>query len=222
MSRPRILDLFCGAGGAAMGYHHAGFDVVGVDEVSQPRYPFTFYKGDALGVINWRDFDAVHASPPCKVHTALSVFSSPWHIDLIPQTRKLLESSGLPYVIENVPGAITLRSDLTLCGSTFKLGVRRHRLFELSGFKVTQPDCDHAGQAAASPKYMVKRYNTGKPIITPSPVIGVYGHGQGLGEGEVQMWRDAMDIQWMVRDELSQAIPPAYTEYIGRQLMEQL
>lgn len=218
--RPRLLDLYCGAGGAAMGYHRAGFEVVGVDIVPQPRYPFEFHRGDALRALarNGHRFDAFHASPPCKLSTSLKAFSGPWHVELVPDTRAALVATGRPWVIENVPGA-PLISPITLCGSSFPgLFVQRHRLFE-SNFPIAELACDHEGQAARSPGYPVKRYHSGRPIVTMSPVIGVYGRGQGLGEGEVNLWRKAMGIEWMVRDELSQAIPPAYTEFIGLQLM---
>lgn len=225
MTQPVLLDLFCKAGGAGRGYADAGFEVVGVDIEPQPRYPFRFIQRSAFDVLADPDFMAqfvaVHASPVCKVHTSLKAFSGKHHVDQIPQTRELLDATGLPYVIENVVGA-PLNDPVTLCGSMFGLGVRRHRLFELGRWKTTQPACDHAGQNAASPWYPVKRYHSGKPVITPSPVIGVYGGGQGLGDGEVGLWRKAMGIDWMVRDELAQAIPPAYTEWIGRQLLSGL
>lgn len=204
-----------------MGYRQAGFDVVGVDIEPQKRYPFEFIQASTFDVLADHDFirsfDAIHASPVCKVHTSLKAFSAKHHVDQIPQTRAMLEATGLPYVIENVPGA-PLQVPVILCGSMFGLGVRRHRLFEISGFTVDQPECRHADQNAASPMYAVKRYHSGKPVIHPSPVIGVYGRGQGLGPGEIDMWQRAMDIDWMTRDELAQAIPPAYTKHIGYEL----
>ena len=218
--RPVILDAFCGAGGAGAGYARAGFLVVGVDIEPQPRYPFPFVRADAVEYIRryGHMFDAIHASPPCKTQTSLKAFSHAHHVNLIPDTRAALLAVGRPYVIENVPGA-DLVDPVTLCGSMFpELGVRRHRLFECS-FPVTVPRCDHAGQAARSPGCMVQRSHTGKPVKHRSTVVGVYGRGQGLGPGEVDLWRKAMGIDWMTRDELSQAIPPAYTEHIGRQLM---
>ncbi len=220
--RPRLLDLFSGAGGAAAGYDRAGFDVVGVDIVMQPRYPFEHFVGDALEFLaaHGQEFDAIHASPPCKVHTSLRAFSAAHHRDMVESTRAALVATGRPYVIENVPGA-PLLNPVVLCGSMFGLGVRRHRLFEC-GVPVPAPACDHRGQEASSPSYPVKRYHSGKPVITMSPVIGVFGRGQGLGPGEVDLWRRAMGIDWMVRDELSQAIPPAYSEFIGEQLLAAL
>ena len=218
----RVLDLFCKAGGAGRGYADAGFEVVGWDIEPQPRYPYEFHQGSAFDVLTDRDylagFDLIHASPVCKVHTSLKAFSAAHHENQIPRTRELLSAAGLPYVIENVPGA-PLTDPVTLCGSMFGLGVRRHRLFELGRWKAVQPACDHAGQDAASPMYPVKRYHSGRPVITMSPVIGVYGRGQGLGPGEVELWKKAMGIDWMTRDELSQAIPPAYPECIGRDFL---
>lgn len=221
MEKPVIYDLFCKAGGAGMGYARAGFEIIGIDIEPQPNYPFKFYRGDVRKIVNWGKAVAVHASPVCKVHTSLKAFSWTHHENQIPWTRELLESSGLPYVIENVPGA-PLDSPVTLCGSMFGLGVRRHRLFELGKWSMDQPACDHAKQNRESPGYPVKRYHSGKPEIVISPVIGVYGRGQGLGSGEVGLWRQAMGIDWMTRDEMSQAIPPAYTELIGKQLLEYL
>jgi DNA (cytosine-5)-methyltransferase 1 len=213
----RILDLFCGAGGAGMGYHRAGFEVVGVDVVRQPHYPFTFIQADAvafLASIDPAEWDAVHASPPCKAHTvARKVSASRFptlfdpHPDLIPPTRVGLIASGLPYVIENVPGA-PLVDPVVYCGSSFGLRVRRHRLFE-SNVELVAPPCDHAAQ--------------GSPV-------GVYGNGGAWtrtapGGGGVKVAgkdaADALGIDWTdYQPVLSQAIPPAYTEHIGRQLME--
>lgn len=209
----RILDLFCGVGGAAMGYRLAFPDaeIVGVDIVRQPQYPFTFEARDALGlsVDEVRSFDFVHASPPCKAHTVarhVSAARNPplfaVHPDLIPATRELLTAAGVPWVIENVPGA-PLIAPFVLCGSSFGLRVRRHRLFEAS-FPVSPPACDHKAQ--------------GQPV-------GVYGNGGAWtrtapGGGGVKVAgkdaADALGIGWTVHQpSLSQAIPPAYTRYIG-------
>jgi hypothetical protein len=219
MRKPRLLDLFCGAGGAAMGYYHAGFQVTGIDIIPQPNYPFGFHQGDALEYVDAHgdEFDVVHASPPCKVHTTLKSFSAAHHQDLIPQTRSLLKKLNIPWVIENVPGA-PLENPVTLCGSSFNLGVQRHRLFESNTDFPSKP-CMHNRQKTQGRRYPVKRYHSGKPVITYSHVIGVYGRGQGLGAGEVNLWRQAMGISWMIRDELAQSIPPAYTEYVGQYLM---
>jgi DNA (cytosine-5)-methyltransferase 1 len=230
MTRPLLLDLFCGAGGAAMGYHRAGFDVVGVDIKPQPRYPFEFIQADALAGLTvltmggylltgpnaylLSDFAAIHASPPCQAYSAMR---NNWnarkdHPDLLPSTRVLLAETGLPYVIENVPGA-PMAPLIIMCGSAFGLGIpgyqlRRHRWFEPSaGLWFMSPPCQHSG-----------------------PVIGIYGdHGrdhrrkEGFGRYFTLAERkQAMGIDWMTRDELDQAIPPAYTEHIGRALMEHL
>jgi DNA (cytosine-5)-methyltransferase 1 len=211
MSRPLLLDLFCGAGGAAMGYHRAGFDVIGVDLAPQPNYPFEFHQADAL-MFPTKGFDAIHASPPCQAHTSLrDMWNAKQHPDLVGVTRELLQAARVPYVIENVPGA-PLAAWIMLCGSAFGLGIpdaqlRRHRLFEPSpGLWLMSPPCQHSG-----------------------PVIGVYGgHGRdrrrkvNTQNFTVQQRREAMGIDWMNGTELSQAIPPAYTEYIGTQLLEHL
>ena len=210
-SRPRLLDLFCGAGGAAVGYHRAGFDVVGVDIQPQPRYPFEFHQGDALGWLRAAlaldaapSFDAIHASPPCQAFTNARVIYGNDHPDLLTPTRELLKATGVPWVIENVPGA-PMRKDLILCGTMFGLEdergqLRRHRWFEFS-------------DQAAAPLAMPCRHE--------GTTISVFGHGGHVYHG-VQHWRDVMDTQWMARDEIAQAIPPAYTEFIGTQLVEQL
>jgi DNA (cytosine-5)-methyltransferase 1 len=204
-----------------MGYHRAGFDVVGVDLNPQPRYPFPFFQADALAVLadpkllSWDLADAIHASPPCQAHTTMS---NRWrgkethadtHLDLIPQTRELLEASGLPWVIENVPGArASMVNPITLHGGMFGLGVHRPRLFETS-IQIAAPP------AATSVK---------------NP-LGVYGRLDGRRlmtrkDGTEQrapkhLWqaREAMGIDWMEWRELAESIPPAYTEYIGRQII---
>lgn len=223
MSRqPILLDLYCGAGGAGHGYALAGFQVIGVDLYPQPRYPYEFIQSDAIEYLrhHWARFDVIHASPPCKVHTTLKAFSAPHHLNMVTPTRSVLATIDRPWVMENVPGA-PLIDPVTLCGSSFGLGVRRHRLFE-SNRPLTAPPCDHRGQAATSPGYPVKRYHSGRPVITMSPVIGVFGRGQGLGPGEVDLWKRAMGIDWMSRDEMREAIPPAYSAHIGRQLLQMI
>jgi hypothetical protein len=214
----RMLDLYCGAGGAGMGYHRAGFEVVGVDTAPmRGYYPFEFHRNDALR-FPFDGFDAIHASPPCKVHTPLRHTARasaqgmfPAHVDLVPQTRQRLVESGLPYIIENVVGA-PLLDPQTYCGSSFGLKVRRHRLFE-TNWPLTAPPCDHASQ----------------PVV-----LGVYGTGgadsgrkaRGGGGGvkvSGQEAADALGIDWTdYQPVLSQAIPPAYTEHIGHQLLTYL
>jgi DNA (cytosine-5)-methyltransferase 1 len=212
--------------GAAMGYARAGFRVIGVDIEPQPNFPFEFYQDDAFSVVRqvmdgtWKPA-AIHASMPCKRHTVLYRLArhngGREHPDLVTPMLDLLEALGLPYVMENVPGA-PLPGAEVICGSSFGLGVRRHRLIA-TNWCYRPPPCDHQAQDAASPLYPVKRYHSGSAVVTMSPVVGVYGRGQGLGPGEVDLWRQAMGIDWMTREELSQAIPPAYTEHIGRELM---
>jgi len=218
MSRPRLLDLFCGAGGAAVGYHRAGFEVVGVDIKPQPRYPFAFVQADALETLRewtWENeisFDAIHASPPCQAFTDLKdMHNAIRHEDLLTPTRELLEATGLPYVIENVEGA-PMSPTVTLCGSSFGLGaegarLQRHRHFE-TNWPLLGPPCAHG---------------------VSSRVIGVYGgHGRDrrrtvkTQDFSTEARREAMGIDWMTGSELSQAIPPAYTELIGHQLMSHL
>ena len=212
MMRPRLLDLFCGAGGAAMGYHRAGFDVVGVDIEPQKNYPFEFVHGDAIYLLatdEWKcwggpnGFDAIHASPPCK-HFTKTGWADHFgyrdnHDDLLTPCRDLLNATGLPWVIENVPGA-PMRVDVQLCGSMFGLNVRRHRWFEFSELPQFQlmPPCVH-------PKHVVT------PLGNPN-----------AARGSRKEWAVAMGIDWMTAPELSQAIPPAYTEYIGTQLLQHI
>lgn len=211
--RPRLLDLFCCAGGAALGYHRAGFDVVGVDVKPQPRYPFEFIQADVLALDPTfvASFDAIHASPPCQAHTSLNqMWNAKDHPNLIPHTRDMLRASGRPWAIENVMGAKAhMINPIMLCGTMFDLGaegaeLRRHRLFELSFSVCFVPQCHHR----------------------LTRVIGVYGgHGRDRRrkvngqDFSVAARRVAMGIDWQTGTELSQAIPPAYTEFIGGQLL---
>ena len=208
MTRPRLLDLFCGAGGAAVGYHRAGFDVVGVDLRPQPHYPFEFHQADAL-TFPLDGFDAIHASPPCQRY---STMTKKWgrsddHPDLVDLVREHLEAIGAPFVIENVVGAPLLNATM-LCGSMFGLGaegcqLRRHRLFEPHGFDLWPPaGCNHEGQA-----------------------LPVYGHPGGSSKRDglkfpgMSAWKAGMDIDWMTTPELTESIPPAFTEWVGHQLL---
>jgi len=223
MAAPRLLDLFCGAGGCTKGYQEAGFYVVGVDLSPQANYcGEEFVQADALDVLRsllageeWNgyrleDFAVIHASPPCQASSRLrKLHPDREYPELIPPTRELLLATGLPYVIENVEGA-KLVNPTVLCGSAFNLGVRRHRLFE-TNFPLMSPGCAHGSQ--------------------PWPVP-VYGHtGAAANRGQerrrgrsngVAEWRAAMGIDWMTRDELAQAIPPAYTEFIGTELLRSM
>ena len=222
MTKPKLLDLFCGEGGASMGYHLAGFDVTGVDDTPMAKYPFPFIEADVfdLHFDFIMQFDVLAASPPCKTHTVLKAFSGSHHVDLIPDTRELLIRSGKPYIIENVEGA-PLLNPITLCGSMFGLFVRRHRLFE-SNVQLKQPQCDHATQDRNSPGFLTKRYHSGKLIEYISSVIGVFGGGQGGGKGEAANWRREMQMPWASKPGMAEGIPPPYTEFIGRQLIQHL
>ena len=217
----RLLDLFCGAGGCSVGYHRAGFDVVGVDIEHHPDYPYEFIQADAMAVLLDREFldtfDVVHASPPCQASTTMS---NRWrgketaaddHVNLIPEVQWQLETWGGTWVIENVAGARKDMPDaVTYSGGAFGLGVTRPRLF-LSNV----------------------------PLVPPANVkvdnpVGVYGVLDGRRlftrkDGTIQRAArsieeggTAMGIDWMTWDDLREAIPPAYTEHIGRQLLAQM
>ncbi|WP_329420243.1 DNA methylase [Streptomyces sp. NBC_01693] len=211
MRRPRVLDLFCCAGGASMGYYRAGFDVVGVDIVPRPAYPFPFVQSDALDAARelCQEFDLVHYSPPCQASCALTKGTNRGrrnHLDLIPQVREVCEWYGVPYVIENVQGA-KLRKDLLLCGEMFGLSVLRHRYFELGPYWQPRPapHKPHRGP--------VRGWRHG--IWRDGPYIAAYG--KGGGKGSVTEMQQAMGITWTdVHEELTEAIPPAYTQHIGQ------
>ena len=215
MTRPRLLDLFCGAGGAAVGYARAGFTVTGVDLIGQPHYPFEFVQADALAWLASRlelvarRFDAIHASPPCQRWTRAQNArgNADEHPNLIAPLRPLLLATGLPYVIENVPEA-PLRADVTLCGTAFGLRfrgfeVRRHRAFETNVPLGPAPPCRH--EVAAMP---------------------IFGHSENadfrrrFGGVSLARRRRAMGVEWMNREELREAIPPAFTEWIGDRLFD--
>lgn len=228
---PRLLDLFCCAGGAGMGYHRAGFEVVGVDIKPQPHYPFEFHQADALEYLreHGHEFDAIHASPPCQRYSAMT--NGRWqdrienHPDLIEPVRKLLKIFGKPYIIENVPGA-PLINPVLLCGTMFGLQtkhgsqLRRHRYFETNFPVGLTPACQH-NKASVIGVYGGGQNPNRKRIPA---TVGVYGHAGGTSERDgliqfgTQDRRDAMGIDWMVGKELSESIPPAYTEWIGKQI----
>lgn len=200
-----------------MGYHRAGFDVVGVDIDPQPRYPFTFCQVDAIEILKstfWDGFDAIHASPPCQAYSNMNGRRDD-HPDLISTTRDLLHKTGLPWVIENIEDARDqLRDPVMLCGTMWDPlldGLKRHRLFE-TNWGLQPPDwpCRHK---LAAPRFRV--YEHGRWYM--SPFVKIYGAGGGKA-GE--FWGRAMGIDWMTRAEMKEAIPPAYTEFIGRQLIE--
>jgi DNA (cytosine-5)-methyltransferase 1 len=217
----KLLDLFCGVGGASVGYAQAGFEVHGVDLKHGKRYPFIYLKADVLDILKdnafINQFDVIHASPPCQTHSITKHLrnaqgGSTSKLDLIPETRAALIASGKPYVIENVVGS-PLIDPIQLCGSSFDLKVRRHRLFE-SNMDLKGSICNHKNQ--------------GKPI-------GVYGsmgdQPQGLNKANgkyvyggqvartIQEAQNAMGMNWGIWSEIKEAIPPAFTKYLGHQLL---
>lgn len=209
----RCADLFCSAGGAGMGLHRAGFDVEGWDIVPQPRYPFVFHHGNALDA-DLAGFDFVWASPPCQCYTRMnrglleSQGKKKNHPDLIAPVRAKLKAWGGPYIIENVPGA-PLMDPVLLCGSMFGLNVQRHRLFESNVF-ILERECNHGIWSFDKPPL--------HRLQGKSRVVGCYGNGRGKGD-TVAAWAQAMGIDWMIRREIAQAIPPAYSEYLGKQVI---
>jgi Site-specific DNA methylase len=200
----RLLDLFSGAGGSAMGYHRAGFEVLGVDIKPQPRYPFPFVQADALEFlagVRPGDFDLIHASPPCQAYSRLPRRGRKYP-DLVGVVREELQRTGSPFIIENVVGA-PLISPIVLCGLMFGLRTYRHRLFECSEFLMQIP---HRAHEVPCPP-------AGRRGLSEDGFISVCGN-----ISQMRFARRAMGIDWMTRDELTQAIPPAYTEFIGRQM----
>ncbi len=206
---PKLLDLFCGAGGASMGYNRAGFEVTGLDIKHGKRYPFTYMRMsiEHVTVDMLKEFDVVHASPPCQTFSITQNLrnaqgKSTSKLDWLPTTRKLLQKWGGNYIIENVPGA-PLHDSIMLCGSAFGLKVRRHRLFE-SNMKLVGTQCNHKQQ--------------GRPV-------GIYGSMRdeipngGRTAHTMQEANEAMGIDWMIWGELVESIPPAYTEYLGKQIV---
>lgn len=208
--KPRLLDLFCGAGGAGRGYQQAGFHVTGVDLHPQPRYAGdVFIQGDALEYLaaHGHEYDAIHASPPCQSYSVTRTLHTNTYPDLVAPVRQLLKATGKPYAIENVPGA-PLHNALTLCGTMFGLRVIRHRLFETNPPIYFPPAlCNHVHKTAKRGEYDRGQHG----------YITVAGHNFN-----VPFARLAMGIDWMTRDELAESIPPAYTEWIGKQLMTAL
>ena len=212
MSRPRLLDLYCGAGGAAMGYYRAGFEVVGVDIDPQPRYPFEFHQADALEYLaeHGHEFDAIHASPPCQDHSPLRALSGEhgtgWLLDA---TMDALRSQPAPWVVENVAGA-RMPATLTLCGGMFGLRTYRHRKFAIDprvGLVAVPPHPRHV--ARTSTRDRRNGFDAGMHVSVTGDV------GSWVGPA-------CMGIDWMTGDELSQAIPPAYAEFIGMQLLDHI
>lgn len=197
----KVLDLYCGAGGAGMGYHLAGAEVVGVDKFAQPNYPFEFHQGDVfdLSILWMKRFDVIHASPPCQFASRSTAWKhGTWdgdrskHPNLIPATQALLHVVGKPYVIENVQDARGwLQDPIMLCGTGFGLNLQSHRYFETPARLAIPPPCNHAP--------------------------GNYSRDHGKKQRE-SVFRDALGCKWMTVREAREAIPPAFTEWIGRQL----
>jgi DNA (cytosine-5)-methyltransferase 1 len=223
VSRPRLLDLFCGAGGAAMGYHRAGFDVVGVDIAPQPHYPFRFIQADVMDIL-WlpglENYELIHASPPCQGYSPhVSSSSSRWagtkgkdEARLIEAVRFLLMRSGKPYVIENVVGARReLRGPVLLCGTMFDLPIARHRLFEsplLSAWDAPRHSkCSGAAKAFA----LSRGWDPRDMTVT----------GKGRHAGTKERWAEVMGWPGYSGSQhgLREAIPPSYTEWIGAQVL---
>jgi DNA (cytosine-5)-methyltransferase 1 len=215
LTSTKLLDLFCGAGGAGKGYMDAGFEVTGVDIAPQPDYPGEFVQADAIEYLaaHGHEFDAIHASPPCQASCTLTKGTNKGreYLNLIPATRELLAATGRPSVIENVQGA-DLRRDAVLCGEMFGLGVLRHRYFEVDGWEVTPPaHRPHRGRVAG--------YRHGQWF--DGPYFAVYG--EGGGKGTVAQWQEAMGMHWTTnRKSIAEAIPPAYTAFLGAQLLAHL
>lgn len=211
----RLLDLFCGAGGAAMGYHQAGFtDIVGVDINPQPEYPFEFVQANAMEaatMFDFDDFDLVHASPPCQRYSTATLNPDDWP-DLVDATRAMLTDDrhgANAWVIENVIGA-PIRPDLLLCGSMFGLQVQRHRLFELSWHVWNPPVCRHEWDTSH-----------GRPWTITGDLHGpeqVFPHSAKPSKHDAAY---LMGMDWVTdHHSVVEAIPPAYTKFIGTNFVE--
>lgn len=211
MTKPKLLDLFCKAGGTSMGYYRAGFDVTGVDVESQIHYPFRFVQADAFEYFetHWQEYDFLAGSPPChhySSHTQHRKNKGVVYPDLLPGTQERFRSTGKPYIIENVPGAVRLMlNPIMLCGGMFGLGVVRHRFFE-SNLPLIAPE--HICNTNQVDRDLVSVTRHGPPARWYKKHPGAVF--------SVKIWHEAMGIDWMNRTELTQAIPPAYTEYLGK------
>jgi DNA (cytosine-5)-methyltransferase 1 len=206
VTRPRVLDMGCGVGGTSHGYWLAGCDVTGVDIAPQPRFPFTFIQADAAKFLleNYREFDAVTGSPPCQKWSRMSKCRpglSDTYPDLIGPWRTAMQATGLPYVIENVYGA-PLRQPVLYCTASFGKETYRHRFFEASFPLEGVPHSEHLVRASKAGHW------------EPGTYVSVAGHC-------APMWkaREVMGIDWSTRDELVEAVPPCFTEHVGRQLI---
>lgn len=214
--RPKCLDLFCGAGGASMGLHRAGFDVTGVDIRPQPRYPFRFIEGDAL-TVDLEGFDFIWASPPCQGYGQTQYVvtcATRAYPKVIADTRARLIQSGALWIIENVPGAPLLHP-VTICGTALGLPARRHRLFESGAFLFSPGACRHGGGDYGVYANKVTRIGTrGQAYVA--------GSGRTHYRPQTASKKDgcaALGINWMTMPEMCEAVPPAYSEFLGRQIM---
>lgn len=236
MTKPLVLDLFSGAGGCAKGYHDAGFEVIGVDIAPQSRYPYTFFQANALDVLNmllsdglWHgytldDFSVLHASPPCQEYSSSRHLRNATAIKpiirekLVSQVYAALRETGVPYVIENVPGS-PLPDSITLCGSMFGLPIRRHRWFACSHYLYAPCACAHTDGFVNVIGGKVRGYGT---MRSATRTFLEYGKTLRRSEGQYrkEVGQAAMGIDWMTVNEMSEAIPPAYTRWIGMQLMD--
>ncbi len=219
--KPLLVDLCCKAGGCSVGYFNAGFEVIGIDKDPQPHYPFKFIQADVLDM-DLPDADIYHASPPCQlfsIGTKKYRNKGKEYPDVLTPLRERLIKAGKPFIIENVPGA-PLRKDLVLCGEMFGLRVLRHRLFEIHGLTVLQPPhIKHKLSACKGTAIMVCSGNRPGGWGKRSHYATVAGNGGNSYSFKFEDWQKAMGIFHMNKKELTQAIPPAYTEYIGRQIM---
>jgi DNA (cytosine-5)-methyltransferase 1 len=227
MKKYKLLDPFCGAGGASMGFHLAGFEITGIDHLPQKRYPFNFIQADALKYMEWliksgeiEEFDAIAGGPPCQFGSELTPISHrSKHPNLIPATRELMIASQKAYIIENVEGARGhLINPVMLCGSMFGLPIWRHRYFENNFNLFLSPaGCNH-NFIPVLPSGTTRRKH---PVIISGRGMRATLAGRRR-ENTAQEKRDAMDIPWMIETELTQAIPPAYTKWLGEKLIEYL
>ena len=202
----KLLDLYCGAGGAAMGYHLAGIDeIVGIDSQPQPRFPFDFIQDDAIKFLarHGEEFDLIHASPPCQLYSKTHRIMHGNHPDLIERTRDILLEIGKPFIIENVINA-PLHNPIMLCGAMFGLRTYRHRLFEICPYVLNPPP---------HPQHLTPTTKMGRKL-KPGTFMIICGNFAGVDDA-----REIMQTDWMIGREMAQAIPPAYTEWIGREIL---